>query len=63
MHSLKAYGNTRIKQLSDAGDLRRAVDSNFDAIKPNMLEEGFAEADLEMARSKIYNINEDQGWY
>ena len=52
-----------MKQLSDAGDLRRAVDSNFDAIKPNMLEEGFAEADLEMARSKIHNINEDQGWY
>ena len=41
----------------------RAVDRNFDAIKPYMLEEGFAEADLETARSKIHDINEEQGWY
>ncbi|WP_240891940.1 MULTISPECIES: hypothetical protein [Pseudomonas] len=61
----QTYGgrNTRIKQHSDAGDLRGAVDRNFDAIKPYMLEEGFAEADLEMARSKIHDINEEQGWY
>jgi hypothetical protein len=61
----ETYGgrNTRTKQLSDAGDLRAAVDSNYDAIRPYMLEEGFAEADLEAGRDKMHEINEEQGWY
>ncbi|GAA0424350.1 hypothetical protein GCM10008969_54790 [Pseudomonas veronii subsp. inensis] len=61
----ETYGgrNTRTKQLSDADDLRAAVDSNFDAIKPYMLEEGFTETDLETARVRMHEINEEQGWY
>ena len=61
----ETYGwrNTQEKQFLDAGDLRGAVDSNFDAIKPYMLEEGFAEADLEDARTMMHKVNEEQGWY
>ncbi len=36
--------------MLDAEDLRQAVESNFDAIKPYMLEEGFEDASLEEAR-------------
>ena len=61
----ETYGrrNSRVKQHLDAGDLRGAVESNFDAIKPYMLEEGFTEADLEVARAQMHQINEEQGWY
>lgn len=61
----ETYGwrNTRIKQQLDAGDLRGAVDSNFDAITRYMLEEGFTEADLVGARARMHKINEEQGWY
>ncbi|WP_312373754.1 hypothetical protein [Stutzerimonas nitrititolerans] len=61
----ETYGwrNTRVKQHLDADDLRAAVDSNFDAISPYMLEEGFTEADLEDARAKLHQINTEQGWY
>jgi hypothetical protein len=45
------------------GDLRHAVDSNFDAIKPYRLDHGFAESDLEMARTQMHKVNENQGWY
>ena len=61
----ETYGwrNTRIKQYLDAGDLRAALKSNFDAIKPHMLEHGFTESDLQDARVKMHKINETQGWY
>ncbi len=61
----ETYGgrNTRIKQLCDADDLRAAADSNFDTIKPYMLEQGFTETDLETARRRIHEVNEEQGWY
>ena len=61
----ETYGwrNTRIKQYLDAGDLRAALESNFDAIKPHMLEHGFTESDLQDARVKMHKINETQGWY
>ncbi|WP_442968397.1 S-type pyocin domain-containing protein [Pseudomonas sp. Z18(2022)] len=61
----ETYGwrNTKTKQQLDARYLRGAVDSNFDAIKPYMLENGFSNADLEEARTKMHKTNEDQGWY
>lgn len=61
----ETYGgrNTETKQLQDADDLRTALDNNFNAIKPYMLEEGFAGADLEVARARMHEINEEQGWY
>ncbi|HCF6665826.1 TPA: S-type pyocin domain-containing protein, partial [Pseudomonas aeruginosa] len=61
----ETYGgrNTKEKQRKDAEDLRRAVDSNFDAIKSALIEEGFSEKDVEEARAKLHRINEEQGWY
>ncbi|WP_294737280.1 S-type pyocin domain-containing protein [uncultured Pseudomonas sp.] len=61
----ETYGgrNTKARQRLDAGDLRGAVESNFDAIKPYLLEEGYLEAELEGARAKMHKVNEDQGWY
>ncbi|SEN55709.1 S-type Pyocin [Pseudomonas sp. ok272] len=61
----ETYGwrNTGVKQRLDASDRRRAVQSNFDAIRPYLLQEGFSEADLEEALTQIHNVNEEQGWY
>ncbi|MBX8483538.1 S-type pyocin domain-containing protein [Pseudomonas cichorii] len=61
----ETYGwrNTKVRQNLDAGDLRAAVESNFDAIKPYMREEGFTESELEAARAQMHKTNEDQGWY
>lgn len=61
----ETYGwrNTAEKQILDASDLRKAVDSNFDAIEPYLLEEGFAQGELESARAKIHRVNQEQGWY
>ena len=55
--------NTKFKRQVDAADLRGAVERNFNAIKPYMLEEGFKEADLEDARTKMHKINKEMGWY
>lgn len=61
----ETYGgrNTKAKQAQDAGDLRTAVDSNVDAIKSGLLEEGYAEADIEAAREQLHKLNQEQGWY
>jgi len=61
----ETYGwrNTKTKQQLDAGNLRSAVDSNFDAIKPYMLEEGFSDPEIEEARAKLHKVNEEQRWY
>lgn len=42
----ETYGgrNTMAKQAQNAADLRMAVDSNFEAIKRGLLEEGYADA-------------------
>lgn len=55
--------NTKLKQQVDAADLRGAVEQNFNAIKPYMLEAGFKEVDLEDARAKMHEINKYLGWY
>ncbi len=61
----ETYGgrNTKAKQVQDSADLLTAVDSNFDAIKPGLLEEGFAEADIEAARDQLHTLIKEQGWY
>lgn len=61
----ETYGgrNSSMKQALDAGDLRGAVNSNFDAIYPYLLDEGFLHSELEAARAKMHSINEEQGWY
>lgn len=61
----ETYGgrNTREKQVQDASNLQAAVDSNFDAIKPGLLEEGYAENDIEAARDQLHKLNQEQGWY
>ena len=61
----ETYGgrNNKVKQHFDAADLRAAVDSNFDVIRPYMIEEGFTQKNLEEARAKMHKINQEQGWY
>lgn len=61
----ETYGgrNTKYRQSKDAEDLRAAVNSNVDAIKRGLLEEGFAEFDIEVARQQLHDINQAQGWY
>ena len=61
----ETYGgrSTKAKQMQDASDLRAAVDSNFNAIKRGLLEEGFTEADVEVAREQLHRLSKEQGWY
>ena len=61
----ETYGgrNTKERQRKDASDLRAAVDSNFDAIKGALLEQGVSEKELEIARASMHRINVEQGWY
>ncbi|AZC37663.1 S-type pyocin domain-containing protein [Pseudomonas chlororaphis] len=61
----ETYGgrNNKAQQAKDAADLRTAVDSNLEAIKPFLLEEGFTEEQVEKARSDLHNLHQEQGWY
>ena len=61
----ETYGgrNTKAKQAADAADLRTAVDSNFEAIKLGLVQEGYLEADIELAREELHKLNQEQGWY
>lgn len=61
----ETYGgrNTKAKQMLDAADLRAAVDSNLDAIRPYLLEEGFTDEQIETARTNLHNLHQEQGWY
>ncbi|MDU9389248.1 S-type pyocin domain-containing protein [Pseudomonas sp. zfem002] len=61
----ETYGwrNTKHKQITDSKSLRDALDSNFEAIKPYLLEENLTESSLEEARSRMHHINQKQGWY
>lgn len=61
----ETYGgrNTKARQSKDAADLRTAVNSNVDAIKRGLLEEGFSELDIEAARQQLHDLNRAQGWY
>ncbi len=55
--------NSKEKQAKDAADIQAAVESNFNAIKQGLLEEGFSEADIETAREQLHNLIKEQGWY
>ncbi|MGF6328096.1 hypothetical protein ABH909_000974 [Pseudomonas sp. BS3782 TE3695] len=55
--------NTKDKQAKDSADIQAAVDSNFNAIKQGLLEEGFLESDIEKARQQLHVLNKEQGWY
>lgn len=61
----ETYGgrNTLARRIREAADLQAAVDSNFDAIKPGLLEEGYSETEIEAARLELHQINQEQGWY
>ncbi|NBF03041.1 pyocin [Pseudomonas sp. Fl5BN2] len=61
----ETYGgrNTKVQQAKDATDLRTAVETNLDAIKPYLLEEGFTEEQIETARTELHNLHQEQGWY
>ncbi len=61
----ETYGgrSTKIKQAKDVADLRLAVNSNFDAIKRGLLEEGYSEIEIEVARQQLHQLNQKQGWY
>lgn len=61
----ETYGgrNTKAKQAQDVADLRAAIDSNFNAIKRGLLEEGYAESDIEAARDQLHQLGQEQGWY
>lgn len=52
----------KAKQRLDASNLKAAVDSNLDAIKRGLLEEGYAEVDIEKAREELHNLHREQGW-
>ena len=55
--------NTKSKQYQDSLDIKAAVDSNVDAIKPGLLEYGLQEENIEAARDKLHTLNREQGWY
>lgn len=61
----ETYGgrNNKAQQAKDAADLRTAVDSNLNAIKSFLLEEGFTDEQVEKARSDLHNLHQEQGWY
>ncbi len=61
----ETYGgrNKEAKQIDDAKDLKSAVDSNFNAIKECLKNNGYIEEELEKARSELHKLNKQNGWY
>lgn len=61
----ETYGgrNSKAQQMKDAENLEQAVDNNLDAIKDYLLEEGYAEVDIERARGELHALHRQQGWY
>ena len=61
----ETYGgrNTKAQQQKDAADLEIAVNKNLDAIKPYLLEEGYADMEIEKAREELHKLHREQGWY
>ncbi|MDD2150443.1 hypothetical protein NPS52_07320 [Pseudomonas putida] len=61
----ETYGgrNNAAKQRKDASDLRAAVDSNMDALKPGLLEHGYSDAEIENARRQLHTHHQQKGLY
>lgn len=61
----ETYGgrNNAAKQYKDASDLRSAVDSNMDALKPGLLEYGYSDAEIENARRQLHAQHQQKGLY
>ncbi len=61
----ETYGgrNKLEKQQVDSGDLEAAVNSNFDAIKTCLKENGYTDEQLEDAREELHRLNKANGWY
>lgn len=61
----QTYGgrNTSDQIARDANNLRDALNRNFDAIKPALKEHGAIEEQLESARTKMHELNIEQGLY
>lgn len=61
----ETYGgrNKLEKQRVDSGDLEAAVNSNFDAIKTCLKENGYTDGQLEDAREELHRLNKANGWY
>ncbi|WP_038178288.1 hypothetical protein [Vibrio rhizosphaerae] len=61
----ETYGgrNRLEKQIEDANDIENAVDSNFDAIKDCLMNQGYSDKQLENARKELHSINRANGWY
>ena len=61
----ETYGgrNTALKRSQDASDLEQAVDQNFDAIKPGLLDSGLDEGSIEIGRERLHALHKQQGWY
>ena len=49
--------------MKDAENLEQAASNNLDAIKDCLLEEGYAEVDIERARGELHALHRQQGWY
>lgn len=60
----ETYGgrNSERKQLVDSLELRIAINSNFDALRPGLIEYGLTDVDIEAAIEKIYELYKSQGW-
>ncbi|OTA20403.1 Uropathogenic specific protein [Xenorhabdus beddingii] len=60
----ETYGGRNKSRIErDSLDLRKALDSNFDAEKSALKGYGATEQELEEARAKMHEINEEKGLY
>jgi len=52
-----------MQETHDAQNLKFAVNRNLDTIKPALKEHGVTEEQIEAAREKMHQINENMGLY
>ncbi|WP_157798281.1 S-type pyocin domain-containing protein [Aeromonas cavernicola] len=61
----ETYGgrNSPMRIHMEASDLRGAVDSNMQAIRGCLKNEGFSDAEIDKAHQEMHQINIKMGWY